>query len=100
MVEDYINCGIGYSILYNGEVVCGVFLYSIYNDGIEIEVVIDYNYRREGLVIVVSVVFILDCLENGKYLNWDVVNIIFVKLVEKLGYEFDKVYDIYFVDNR
>ncbi|MED3323035.1 GNAT family N-acetyltransferase [Bacillus thuringiensis] len=99
-VEDYINRGIGYSILYNGEVVCGASSYSIYNDGIEIEVATDHNHRRKGLATVVSAALILDCLENGKYPNWDAANTTSANLAEKLGYVFDKAYDTYFVDNR
>jgi len=52
------------------------------------------------LATVVSAALILDCLENGKYPNWDAANTTSAKLAEKLGYEFDKAYDTYFVDNR
>ncbi|PEX82251.1 GNAT family N-acetyltransferase, partial [Bacillus cereus] len=62
-IEDYINRGIGYSILYNREVVCGASSYSIYDEGIEIEVAADHNHRRKGLATVVSAALILDCLE-------------------------------------
>jgi RimJ/RimL family protein N-acetyltransferase len=99
-VEDYLNRGIGYSILYNGEVICGASSYSIYDKGIEIEVATDLNHRREGLATVVSAALILDCLEKGKYPNWDAANTTSAKLAEKLGYVFDKAYDTYFVDNR
>ncbi|MGE7887049.1 GNAT family N-acetyltransferase [Bacillus cereus] len=99
-VEDYINRGVGYSILYNGEVVCGASSYSIYDDGIEIEVATDYNHRRKGLATVVSAALILDCLEKDIYPNWDAANTTSAKLAEKLGYDFDKAYDTYFVDNR
>ncbi|EJS68773.1 GNAT family N-acetyltransferase [Bacillus cereus] len=99
-IEDYIKRGIGYSILYNGEVVCGASSYSIYDDGIEIEVATDHNHRRKGLATVVSAALILDCLEKGIYPNWDAANTTSAKLAEKLGYVFDKAYDTYFVDNR
>lgn len=64
-IDDYVNWGIGYSILYNGEVVCGASSYSIYNDGIEIEVATDLDHRRKGLATVVCATLILDCLEKG-----------------------------------
>ncbi|MCU4988318.1 GNAT family N-acetyltransferase [Bacillus cereus] len=99
-VEDYLNRGIGYSILYNEEVICGASSYSIYDKGIEIEVATDLNHRRKGLATVVSAALILDCLEKGKYPNWDAANTTSAKLAEKLGYVFDKAYDTYFVDNR
>ena len=50
LTDDYINRGIGYSIFYKGDVVCGASSYSIYDDGIEIEVATDPNHIRKGLV--------------------------------------------------
>ncbi|PGO20111.1 zwittermicin A-resistance protein [Bacillus cereus] len=100
LTDDYINRGIGYSIFYKGDVVCGVSSYSIYDDGIEIEVATDLDHIRKGWTTVVSAAIILDCLEKGKYLNWDAVNNTSAKLAEKLGYVFDKTYDTYFVNNR
>ncbi|QWH37883.1 GNAT family N-acetyltransferase [Bacillus mycoides] len=99
-IDDHVNRGTGYCILYNGEVVCGASSYSIYDDGIEIEVATDLDHRRKGLATVVSAALILDCLENGKYPNWDAANSTSAKLAEKLGYVFDKAYDTYFVNNR
>ncbi|TCW57904.1 GNAT acetyltransferase-like protein [Bacillus thuringiensis] len=99
-VEDYLKRGIGYSILYNGAVVCGASSYSIYDNGIEIEVATDLNHRRKGLATIVSAALILDCLEEEIYPNWDAANTTSAKLAEKLGYVFDKAYDTYFVDNR
>ncbi|EJS03499.1 hypothetical protein IKM_02672 [Bacillus mycoides] len=99
-IDDYVNRGIGYSILYNGEVVCGASSYSIYNDGIEIEVATDLDHRRKGLATVVCATLILDCLEKGRYPNWDAANSTSIKLAEKLGYVFDKAYDTYFVNNK
>ena len=85
--------------MYKGEVVCGASSYSIYDNGIEIEVATDHNYRRKGLATIVSAALILDCLEKGIYPNWDAANTTSAKLAEKLGYVFDKAYDTYFVDN-
>ncbi|MFK4289456.1 putative GNAT family acetyltransferase [Bacillus sp. RC240] len=95
LIDDYINRGIGYSIFYKGDVVCGASSYSIYDDGIEIEVATDPNHRRKGLVTAVSTALILDCLEKTKYPNWDAANSTSAKLVEKLGYVFDKAYDTF-----
>ena len=58
------------------------------------------DHRRKGLATVVSAALILDCLEKGKYPNWDAANSTSAKLAEKLGYVFDKAYDTYFVNNR
>ncbi|GLV64475.1 hypothetical protein Bmyc01_31450 [Bacillus mycoides] len=100
LIDDYINRGIGYSIFYKGDAVCGASSYSIYDDGIESEVATDLDHIRKRLATVVSADIILNCLEKGKYLNWDIVNNTSAKLAEKLGYVFDKTYDTYFVNNR
>ncbi|HCQ88916.1 MAG TPA: GNAT family N-acetyltransferase [Clostridium sp.] len=97
-IDDYINKGVGYCILHNGQVVCAASSYSVYNDGIEIEVDTHTDYRRKGLATVASAALILDCLDKGKYPNWDADNLNSVSLAEKLGYILEKPYDTYYIN--
>jgi GNAT superfamily N-acetyltransferase len=97
-IDDYINKGVGYCILHNGQVVCGASSYSVYNDGIEIEIDTHPDYRRKGLATVASAALILDCLDKGKYPNWDAANLNSVSLAEKLGYILEKPYDTYYIN--
>lgn len=95
-IDNYINKGIGYCIIHNGIIVCGASSYSIYNDGIEIEIDTHPEHRRKGLATVAVSALIIDCLERGKYPNWDAANTNSVALAEKLGYVLDKPYDAYY----
>ncbi|MDX8046280.1 GNAT family N-acetyltransferase [Gracilibacillus sp. S3-1-1] len=99
-IEDYLDRGSGFAILHHGQVVCGASSFSIYDDGIEIEVGTHPNYRRKGLALVVSSALILDCLSKGMYPSWDGANPESAKLAKRLGYVYEKAYDTYYINNR
>ncbi|SET14422.1 Protein N-acetyltransferase, RimJ/RimL family [Oceanobacillus limi] len=96
-LDDFINRGIGYAVLYKGQVVCGAASYSIYDAGIEIEIGTDPTHRRKGLATVAAAALILDCMDQGLYPSWDAANEESVKLAEKLGYVFEEDYDTYYI---
>jgi RimJ/RimL family protein N-acetyltransferase len=96
-IDDYLERGIGYAVLHSEEVVCGASSYSIYDDGIEIEIATHPNHRRKGLATVVAAAIMIDCLEQGKYPSWDAANQESAKLAEKLGYVFAEAYDTYYI---
>ena len=98
-IDDYINRGIGYCILNDGQVVCGASSYSIYEDGIEIEIDTHPNHRRKGLATIAASALILDCLDRGIYPSWDAANLQSVNLAQKLGYVLDNAYDTYYIRN-
>lgn len=97
-IDDFIDRGVGFAILKEGQVVCGATSFSIYDDGIEIEIATHPQHRRKGLAIITASALILDCLERGIYPSWDGANNESVKLAEKLGYIFKESYDTYFID--
>lgn len=97
-IDDYIIKGIGYCILNNRQVVCAASSYSVYDDGIEIEVDTHPYHRRKGLATVASSALILDCLDRGKYPNWDAANLNSVNLAQKLGYVLEESYDTYYIN--
>ncbi|WP_027632178.1 GNAT family N-acetyltransferase [Clostridium hydrogeniformans] len=96
-IEDYLNRGLGFCILHNGQVVCGASSYSIYDNGIEIEIDTDYKYRRKGLATIVASALILECLNRRIYPSWDAANTSSLNLAEKLGYVLEEAYDTYYV---
>lgn len=98
-IDDYINRGTGYCILCDGQVVCGASSYSIYDDGIEIEIDTHPNHRRKGLATIAASALILDCLDRGIYPSWDAANLQSVNLAQKLGYVLDDAYDTYYIRN-
>lgn len=96
--DDFINRGVGFAILNKGQVVCGATSFSIYDDGIEIEIATHPQHRRKGLATITASALILDCLDRGVYPSWDGANNESVKLAEKLGYIFKESYDTYFIE--
>ena len=97
-IDDFIARGVGFAVLRNGEVVSAATSFSIYDEGIEIEIGTDPAYRRKGLAAVTAAALIIDCLDKGLYPSWDAANTESLKLAEKLGYRFKEAYDTYFVD--
>ena len=99
-IDDFIKRGVGYAIIHKGEVVAAATSFSVYDDGIEIEIATHPEYRRKGLATIVASSLILDCLDRGKYPNWDGANIESVELAKKLGYVFKETYDTYFINHN
>jgi len=95
--DQYKKFGLGAVILHNDKIVSGASSYTVYKDGIEIEVDTKPEYRRRGLALICAAKLILECLDRGLYPSWDAANIESVALSEKLGYHFDKEYVTYSV---
>lgn len=96
--EDFLKRGLGYVILKDNEVISGATSFSIYNNGIEIEVDTHKDYRQQGLATIVAGKLIIECLDKRIYPNWDAANLISVSLAEKLGYKMDKEYNTYYIN--
>ena len=93
--EKYNEIGLGVVALHNGEVVSGASSYTVYRDGIEIEIDTREDYRRKGLALACGAKLILECMKSNLYPSWDAQNKGSVALAEKLGYHFDKEYIAY-----
>lgn len=93
--ENYKNRGMGVVVTDNGMVVSGAASYTVYNEGIEIEIDTRQDYRRRGLALICGAKLILECINVGLYPSWDAQNKGSVALAEKLGYHFDKEYVAY-----
>lgn len=93
--QDFSNRGLGVAILHQGKLVAGASSYTVYRDGIEIEIDTKPEYRQRGLATACGAKLILECLIRGLYPSWDAHDLRSVALAEKLGYHFDKPYTIY-----
>ena len=94
--EEYCRVGgLGAAVLREGELVAGASSYTVYREGIEIEIGTREDHRRQGLATVCGARLILACMERGLYPSWDAQNKWSVGLAEKLGYHFDKAYPAY-----
>lgn len=93
--QDYHRRGMGAAVLHNGNLVSGASSYTVYREGIEIEIGTKQDYRRQGLAAVCGARLILECMKRGLYPSWDAQNKWSVALAEKLGYHFDRAYPAY-----
>lgn len=94
-LEEFLEHGIGYAIVKNGEVISAASSYSYCEDSIEITIGTKEEYRRRGLAQAVASRLILECVEKNIYPRWDAANKESVALAEKLGYRLDKEYEVY-----
>ncbi|MCR5348229.1 MAG: GNAT family N-acetyltransferase [Bacilli bacterium] len=95
--EQFLELGIGYAVLKDGNVVGGASTAYRFPSAIDIEVDVDKKHRRKGLASAASAKLILDCLDRGWKPTWDAANMKSVHLSEKLGYTFSHKYRCYSV---
>lgn len=95
--EDFLKRGLGVLAIKDGSIVSGASSYTVYRNGIEIEVDTKKEYRRKGLATACAAKLILLCLERGWYPSWDAANMDSVNLAQKLGYHLDREYVTYAV---
>lgn len=93
--EAFAARGLGVVALRQNKIVSGASSYTVYRDGIEIEIDTQKEERRKGLALACGARLILECLQRNLYPSWDAQNKASVALAEKLGYHFDKEYTVY-----
>lgn len=93
--KDYVKRGLGFVAWHNGKIVAGASSYTVYQSGIEIEIVTREDYRQMGLAAACGAKLVLTCLEKGLYPSWDAANLKSVGLAKKLGYHYDREYPAY-----
>ena len=96
--EQYLEMGRGFAVVKDGEPVSVASSYTVYREGIEIEIDTLEEERRKGFASAVCAQLILSCLDDGLYPSWDAANMNSVHLAEKLGYEFSHEYPCYWLD--
>lgn len=93
--SDFIDRGIGYVVLKNGEIVSAAASYIIYIGGIDTAVVTVEQQRREGLGLACMAQLILACEQRNLYPNFDAPDQISKAFAEKLGYHLKEAYTVY-----
>ena len=94
----YLTQGRGFAVLKDGEPVAMASSYTVYREGVEIEIDTLEPERRKGLATALGARLILSCLDDGLYPSWDAANMDSVRLAEKLGYEFSHEYCCYAIE--
>lgn len=93
--KDYVNRGLGFVAWHHQEIVAGASSYTVYQGGIEIEIVTREDYRQMGLATACGAKLVLTCLAKGLYPSWDAANLKSVALAKKLGYRYNREYPAY-----
>jgi GNAT superfamily N-acetyltransferase len=93
--NDFNKRGIGVAVIYQGTLVAGASSYTVYHDGIEIEIDTKPEFRQNGFATACGARLILECLKRGLYPSWDAHDLRSVALAEKLGYHMDAPYVVY-----
>lgn len=95
--EDFINQGIGYIITYGDKIISGASSYSVYKEGIDIQITTHEDFRNKGLAQIIGAKIIVECLDKGILPNWDAANLTSARLAERLGYTYAGPYDAYYI---
>lgn len=96
--EMFLKTGRGFAVLKDGETVSAASSYTVYREGIEIQITTAEEYRRNGLASAAAAALILSCLDDGLYPSWDAANEASMRLAEKLGYTLSHKYTCCWVD--
>lgn len=93
--EDFNKNGLGYVAFKDGQLICIASSYNTYKSTIGVTIGTLEEYRRKGIAAACAASLILECLKRGIYPAWEAANMASVALAEKLGYHFDKEFDVY-----
>ena len=93
--EHFETHGFGYVAVKGHKIVSGCSAYGASDGMMEVQVDTRKDYRRQGLALACSAAFVLECLEKEIIPNWDAANQQSVELAEKLGYVYQREYQVY-----
>lgn len=93
--EHFRDRGMGVVACQGEKIVAGASSFTSYREGIEVEIITHEAYRRHGLALACGSALVLKALENDLYPNWDAANMASVGVASKLGYHYDKPYEVY-----
>lgn len=93
--EEFEQNGLGFAAFDGQRIVSGCSAYGMSQGMTQMKVATRKEYQRQGLALACSARFILTCLEQGIYPIWDADNLPSAGLAEKLGYIFEKEYQVY-----
>lgn len=93
--EHFMKDGFGFVAMKGPEIISGCSAYGFSEGMLEIQIKTRKDYRRQGLALACAAAFLLECLERDLTPNWDPANLHLVELAEKLGYQYEREYQVY-----
>ena len=94
--DDFNKRGLGFVILYKDSLVSGASSYVVFDNSLEIEIDTKRDMRGQNLATICGSQLILACIHNHIYPSWDAIDLRSVALAEKLGYQLDHPYVVYY----
>ncbi|MDR2941490.1 MAG: GNAT family N-acetyltransferase [Treponema sp.] len=87
--ENFLDNGFGYYVEHDKKIVGLIISAGIYHDEVEIDIIVDSQYQKQGLGKLLSVTFIENCLKKNSIPKWDCYkyNEGSVKLAKSLGFK-------------
>ena len=98
ITKNYEEDGLGVVCMNNSEIIGICSSNIVYKDGIEVNIEVKEKFQRRGIALAMASKLILMCLERNKKISWDAYDLNSVALAEKLGFELDSPYEIFFTD--
>lgn len=95
ITDNYSVNGLGYCCMKDDSIIGVASSNIVYKDGIEVNIKVKEEYRRQGIATVLASKLILECLNRKLKISWDAANINSLKLAEKLGFVYDSTYTVY-----
>ncbi len=91
----FMEQGFGYAAMKGRELTAGCSACRVSDGMMEVQMDTRKDWRRKGLALACAAAFVLECLEKNLTPNWDAESLPSVGLAEKLGYVFEKEYQVY-----
>lgn len=95
--EDFVQRGIGFAMIKEGQVIGAAYSSLVANNAIEVSVVVDSKHRRQGIATALCAQLLQYCVTNHIAPHWDAANEESCLLAAKLGYEKTEDYQAYFL---
>lgn len=84
--DDFFERGIGYCLIKEEKFIGVAYSSLVSNRAIEVSIVVDENYHRQGIATALAAQLLIYCLEQNISPHWDAANEESCFLAEKLGY--------------
>ena len=97
-IEDFIERGIGFCVLFNGEIVSAATSMASSRNEIDIEIETKENFQKQGLGTIVGAQLVLHCVQNNVNPKWLAANEDSEKLAERLGYLKGESYETFEIE--
>lgn len=97
---DFLERGLGFVVTRGGLLAAGASSYAACDGAIEIEIDTRPDFRCQGLATACGARLILECLTRRIYPGWDAHDRRSLSLAEKLGYQLDRPYTAYWVEDK